>query len=377
MKVGVFGGGQLARMLALAGQPMGQRFRFLERASPDGRALSGDTWALEPGDGEGLERFAEGLSVLTFENESWDPHVLERAARKAPVHPSPRALALSQDRLLQKQMFARLGLDSAPFVRVDAPADLAAAAGRLGLPAILKTRRGGYDGRGQWLLRAAEDVASAQRELGARTAILEALVPFERELSVLAVRAPDGTRAFYPLVENHHERGCLRLSLAPAARVGDGFQATAEAMAGKLLDELEYVGVLALELFEREGRLLANELAPRVHNSGHWTIEGAETSQFENHLRAIAGLPLGSTRALGTCAMLNLLGSLPPAERVLAVPGAHLHVYGKQPAPGRKLGHVTLRARDEAELTVRLRQLATGLCVTLPAPVEAWMHSSS
>ncbi|NOT32187.1 MAG: ATP-grasp domain-containing protein, partial [Planctomycetes bacterium] len=205
---------------------------------------------------------------------------------------------------------------------------------------------------------------------------LEAWVPFERELSILAVRAADGARAFYPLTENHHQQGCLRLSLAPARASGE-LSLHAEAMVTALLDELEYVGVLALELFEHDGRLLANELAPRVHNSGHWTIEGAETSQFENHLRAITGLPLGSTRALGTCAMLNLLGSVPPAERVLAVPGAHLHVYGKQPAPGRKLGHVTVRARNEAELRQRLQQLAERLEFVLPDAVNRWMHSSS
>jgi len=353
-RIGVLGAGQLGRMLELAGRPLGQRVELL--ATPEA-----------PG---------EAPDVLTFESESLAPEALALAARGAPIHPPLRALVLGQDRVHEKELFARLGIETAAWAPLAGGQDLPAAVVRIGLPALLKTRRGGYDGRGQWPIRSTEDVARAARELGARPAVLERFVPFTRELSILAVRAADGERACYPLVENHHVDGILRLSLAPA-RVAPRLQCEAEAMAQALLTELEYVGVLALELFEHRGRLLANELAPRVHNSGHWTIEGAETSQFENHLRAIAGLPLGSTRALGPCAMVNLIGSLPPARAVLAVPGAHLHDYGKEPRPGRKLGHVTLRAASEPELAARLAELAGRIDLALPEAVRRWMHSSS
>ncbi len=364
-------------MLALAGQPLGQQFRFLERGAASKTGQQGPVCSLGDDGIEGLQDFVHGLDVITFENENFEPATLERAARSAPVHPSPRALVLSQDRLTQKELFQRLGVPSSPFAGVDGAAGLDRAIAQVGLPAVLKLRRGGYDGRGQWVLRDAKSVAVAQRELGGRAAILERFVPFERELSIIAVRGRDGSRAFYPLAWNHHENGCLRLSLAPAPRCGEELARAAEAMANALLDELDYVGVLALELFEFEGKLLANELAPRVHNSGHWTIEGAQTSQFENHLRAISGLPLGSTRAIGACAMLNLLGRLPATEQVLAVPGAHIHLYGKEPAAGRKLGHVTLRARDEDELAANLRELCGRLSFPIPSAVERWMHSSS
>ena len=222
---------------------------------------------------------------------------------------------------------------------------------------MLKTRRGGYDGKGQQVLRTADDVERAWRELGGVPLILESFVPFDRELSVLAVRGRNGATACYPLVENTHIDGVLRLSRAPAAGLTEALQASGEAIVTQLLDELAYVGVLAIELFEREGRLLANELAPRVHNSGHWTIEGSECSQFENHLRAVLGLPLGSTAPRGATAMLNCLGAVPRAEEVLVVPGVHLHDYGKAPRPGRKVGHVTITASDDAELDERLVRL--------------------
>jgi 5-(carboxyamino)imidazole ribonucleotide synthase len=234
----------------------------------------------------------------------------------------------------------------------------------------------GYDGKGQWILRSAEDVARAKSELPAASSapgkhtdaepsqqtasfLLERLVPFTRELSVLAVRGRDGETAAYPLVENHHRGGILRLSLAPAPQLDRAVQHTAEDAARRVLDALQYVGVLAIEFFEHEGRLLANEMAPRVHNSGHWTIEGAVTSQFENHLRAVVGLPLGSTSAIGCSAMLNLIGDVPDSAEVLAVRDAHLHLYGKSARAGRKLGHVTLRASSPEQLASRLGELPT------------------
>jgi 5-(carboxyamino)imidazole ribonucleotide synthase len=227
----------------------------------------------------------------------------------------------------------------------------------MGLPTVLKTRRMGYDGKGQVVLKSMEDAKGALESLGRQPLILEGFVPFSRELSIISVRDREGETAFYPLVENHHREGILRLSLAPAPNLSAELQAEAEGYASKMLESLQYVGVLAIELFEVEGRLLANEMAPRVHNSGHWTIEGAETSQFENHLRAIAGLPLGSTAAVGYSAMINIIGEAPDPSRVLAVPGAHLHLYGKAPRRGRKLGHVTLRANEAETLRANMKAL--------------------
>jgi 5-(carboxyamino)imidazole ribonucleotide synthase len=215
----------------------------------------------------------------------------------------------------------------------------------------------GYDGKGQWMLRTAEEVKVAKDGLPKLPFTVERFVPFTRELSVIAVRGKAGETAFYPLVENHHRNGILRLSLAPAPGVGLETERAAEDAARKVLEALNYVGVLAIEFFECDGKLLANEMAPRVHNSGHWTIEGAVTSQFENHLRAICGLPLGSTTAIGASAMINLIGEVPESPQVLAIPSAHLHLYGKEPRPGRKLGHVTLRAPSFEQLTSRFRSL--------------------
>jgi 5-(carboxyamino)imidazole ribonucleotide synthase len=222
------------------------------------------------------------------------------------------------------------------------------------LPAVLKTRRLGYDGKGQAVLRERGDVDAAWSALAGAPCIVEGFVRFTRELSCLVVRGRDGAVSCYPPVENHHEGGILRRSLAPAPRCSDALHGEATALARRLTDHLDYVGVLALELFETDGGLLANEMAPRVHNSGHWTIEGAETSQFENHVRAISGLPIGSTAAIGHSGMLNLIGGWPEPSAILAMPGAHLHLYGKAPRPGRKVGHVTVRCDDAAQLAERV-----------------------
>ncbi len=302
-------------MLGLAGIPLGLSFRFLD-PSPD--APAGDVGELLVGaydDPELLERLAAGAASVTYEFEN----VPVEAARRVGAVPGAAALEAAQDRLVEKQLFRRLGIPTAPID--DEVTEF---------PALLKTRRLGYDGKGQQLVETRPGAGPGH--------VLEGVVPFERELSLLAVRGGGGETRFYPLIENVHEDGILRTSRAPAV---DAPQLLAEEYAGRLLDELGYVGVLALELFEVGGGLVANELAPRVHNTGHWTIEGAETSQFENHLRAIQGLPLGSTEA-EDCWMANLIGSVPPLEELLRIPGAHVHLYGKQPRPGRKLGHVTL-----------------------------------
>jgi 5-(carboxyamino)imidazole ribonucleotide synthase len=350
MRVGILGGGQLGRMLALAGYPLGMHFRVFD-PTPDACAGQVAEHIASPFENErALERFGHRLDVVTFEWENVPAAAAHRLARSLPFYPSPEALETAQDRLAEKTIFRSVGVDTAPFAPVQTRGDLHEAAAQIGLPAVLKTRRLGYDGKGQYVLRRPEDEDVAWQALGGVPLILEAFVPFGRELSIIGARGLNGELAFYPVVENHHRDGILRLTLAPAPDCSPKLQTEAETVARRVMEQLEYVGVLAIELFEFEGRLLANEMATRVHNSGHWTLDGAETSQFENHLRAITGLPLGSTAPLGVSAMINLLGGWPEPKSVLGVPGAHLHLYGKEPRPGRKVGHVNLRADGEAEL---------------------------
>ena len=357
MTIGILGGGQLGYMLALAGYPLGLHFRFLDPSpeTPVGRIAQRVT--ADYNDQAALEKFASGLELVTYEFENVPVEAARFLAERVPVYPPPAALEAAQDRLAEKALFRKLGIATNEFAHVSNAKELDAAVKSLGLPAVLKTCRMGYDGKGQWILRTAEDVAKAKSELPAAQLILEKFVPFTRELSVLAVRSRTGEISIYPLVENHHRSGILRLSLAPAPRLEPDIQRAAERAAHRILESLKYAGVLAIEFFECQGELLANEMAPRVHNSGHWTIEGAVTSQFENHLRAVLGLPLGSTGPAGHCAMLNLIGDLPDSAEVLAVPDAHLHLYGKSPRPGRKLGHVTLRAASPERLALRLSEL--------------------
>ena len=353
-RVGILGGGQLGRMLALAGYPLGERFVFLAPSSDAPAHHVGELWTGAYDDAIKLEELARTAKVITYELESVPLASARWLAERVPVYPPPKALEMSQDRLHEKAFFESLGIPTAEFAPVDDEAGLAVAIARIGLPAMLKTRRFGYDGKGQALLRTAEDAATAWKTLAAGAPlILEKFVPFDRELSMLAARGKDGKSAFYPLVENHHKEGILRLSIAPAPDASL-LQAKAEAHAAKILEALDYTGVIAIELFQKGGELLANEMAPRVHNSGHLTIEGAETSQFENHLRAILGLPLGSTAPVGHSAMINLIGNVPSPGALLAVPGAHLHLYGKESLPGRKLGHVTVRADSRGALEERL-----------------------
>jgi 5-(carboxyamino)imidazole ribonucleotide synthase len=357
MTIGILGGGQLGYMLALAGYPLGLHFRFLDPSpeAPVGRIAHRVT--AEYLDEPALERFAHGLEVVTYEFENVPVQAARFLAERAPVYPPLAALEEAQNRQREKRFFQRLGIATAEFVDVRKREELAAAIAQIGLPAIIKTSRMGYDGKGQWLLRTREDVERTRPELPDVPMILEKFVPFDREVSLLGVRSRTGETAFYPLVENHHRGGILRLSMAPAPNLSLALQESAEAATRTVLVELEYVGVLCMEFFEVHGRLMANEMAPRVHNSGHWTIEGAVTSQFENHLRAILGLPLGSTEAVGHSAMVNLIGEVPKAAEVLAVPNAHLHLYGKEPREGRKVGHVTVRAAKTEELLERLREL--------------------
>jgi 5-(carboxyamino)imidazole ribonucleotide synthase len=355
--IAVLGGGQLGRMLALAGVPLDIRFRFLDPSAEAPAAPLGPLVVAPLGDADALTEVARGADVVTYEWEGVPGPAAARLAEQTPVYPPVRALTVAQDRLHEKELFRKLDIGVPGFVAVDAREDLDRAVRELGLPAVLKTRVGGYDGKGQALLRDPSDVDAAWRALGDKPLILEAFVPFDRELSVLGVRGGDGSTVCWPLVENRHERGILRRSIAPAPGVDAALQDQAEGAIGRLLDELDYRGVLALELFQVRDRLLANEMAPRVHNSGHWTIEGAVTSQFENHVRAVLGWPLGSTAPRGVSAMVNCIGALPDPRRVLAVEGAHLHRYGKSTRTGRKVGHVTVVAPDRGELDRRLAAL--------------------
>ncbi len=352
-RVGVLGAGQLGRMLGLAGRNLGLELTFLDPSAESPAAAVGELLVGDYADEAALAWLAES-DVVTFEFENVPVAAVQALEAKGRVFPSSRALEVAQDRLNEKTCFRSLGIGTPTFEAVETWPELAAALARVGFPAVLKTRRFGYDGKGQAVLRTEADARAAFERLGGAPLILEGFVRFERELSIIAVRSSSGQVVCYPLVQNHHEGGILRKTVAPAPGVTDALQESAREHIEKLLEHLDYVGVLALELFEVDGALLANEIAPRVHNTGHWTIEGARTSQFENHLRAIIGLPLGDTAALSPCAMLNLIGDAPDAAAILAVPDAHLHWYGKEPRPGRKVGHVTVRAPDESTLSDRV-----------------------
>lgn len=357
MIIGILGAGQLGRMLAMAGYPMGLRFRTLDLSSEAPAGPVSELMVADFNDTDALKRFARGLDLVTYEFENVPVDSAQFLNRRLTVLPPPEALEVAQDRISEKTFFERLGIPTPPFVAVNTWDDLKAALNEIGLPAVLKTRRFGYDGKGQFVLRKTEDVSLAWQSLSGVPLILESFVAFEREVSILAVRSRRGETRVYPLVENHHRDGILRLSLCPAPGAGSVLQAEAEDYAKRALEALNYAGVLAIEFFQQEGHLLANEMAPRVHNSGHWTIEGAETSQFENHLRAILGLPLGSTATVGHSAMLNIIGTIPDSRTVLAMPDVHLHLYGKAARPNRKLGHITIRAQSEETLGVRLAEL--------------------
>ena len=362
--VGILGGGQLARMLALSGAPLGLRLLVMDTVAD---ACAGQFAPLLVGDyrdQQALAQFAEKVDVATFDFENVPAESAEWLAARVPVFPSPRALAVAQDRLAEKTLFRELGIPVPEFAAVSDRAGLDAALAAVGTPCILKTRRLGYDGKGQFRIRSLADADAAWEALGAQAGkvglIVEAFVPFERELSVVAVRGRDGEFRTWPLTWNWHVDGVLSASLAPA-RVEPALADTAIAHARRLAERLDYVGVFALELFCRDGVLLANELAPRVHNSGHWTLEGAETSQFQNHLRAVLGLPLGSTAMLGHACMLNWIGEMPEAGPVLAEPGGHWHDSGKEPRAGRKVGHATVRADNALELAAALERIGQAL----------------
>jgi 5-(carboxyamino)imidazole ribonucleotide synthase len=353
-RVGIVGAGQLGRMLALAGYPLGIECTLLDTTPDSPGAQVADTVLGELGDPTALAKLADRADVVTLEIENVAVAALQTLQDRVAVFPPPAAVAAAQDRLAEKTLFHSLGIPTAEFVTIDSAAD-ATAAEQLGWPAILKTRRMGYDGRGQRVVNSAAALAAAWRELGSVPSIAEAFVPFEREVSLIGVQGARGERVFYPLAENVHRNGILASSIAPYE---DGaLQPQAESWLAAIMATLQYRGVLTVEFFQTKRGLVANEMAPRVHNSGHWTIEGAVTSQFENHLRAVLGWPLGDASPRGHAAMLNLLGRLPPRDTLLEMSGAHLHDYGKSPRPGRKVGHCTLVEVERARLLGRLEAL--------------------
>ena len=343
MRLAILGGGQLAWMLALAAEPLGIDVAVLD-PSPDcaaGRIADHVVAAYD--DPDGLARVAEGANVVTYEFENVPAAAVERlAALGVPVLPPPSALAVTQDRAREKELLAGLGIPVAPYALIDSADDAAAALERVGAPGILKTRRLGYDGKGQVRVRAAEELAPAVAELGGTDLIYEGLVEFDRELSIVVARAGDGAVAVYPPVENEHRDGILACTLAPAPGLDAAKAEQARSIGVQVAEALGHVGVLCVELFDTAEGIVANEIAPRVHNSGHWTIEGAVTSQFENHVRAVCGLPLGDPSARGWSAMVNLVGAEPELADLVALPGVRVHRYGKSPRTGRKLGHATV-----------------------------------
>jgi 5-(carboxyamino)imidazole ribonucleotide synthase len=349
MNLGILGGGQLGRMIALAAYPLGVRSTVLDpSADPCAGHVCGHIRG-EFDDYRALYQLAQLSDVVTYEFENVPMETALWLSERVPVFPPPRALEVSQDRLVEKTFLQSLGIPTPPFANIESREQFDDAIRTIGLPAVLKTRRFGYDGKGQAVLRTPAEAEEAWVQLGGRPLILEGFVPFDREVSLVCARGRDGSTAFYPLVENEHREGMLYRSLAPALNTGEELNERAMEFASRILAELDYVGVLAIEWFQDGARLLVNEMAPRVHNSGHWTTEGSVTSQFENHVRAVLGWPLGDSSCTGHSAMFNLIGVQPAWDGVLKQPGAHLHWYGKDPKPRRKVGHVTLTA-DTPEL---------------------------
>jgi 5-(carboxyamino)imidazole ribonucleotide synthase len=333
-------------MLALAGIPMGLRFRFLESKRPCPADAVGTVVRAAYDDESALSSFADGLDLVTYEFENVPVGAVDYLAASTIVRPGSEALEMAQDRLSEKEGFERLGIATNEYRAVETREELEAALEELGLPAVVKTRRMGYDGKGQAIIREEGDLKEAWSAVGGEPLLVESFVDFDRELSLVAVRSRDGAFAAYELVENVHVNGILYTTEAPASDIPKTLQRKAEEAMLRLMEDLQYVGVMAIEFFQVGEELLANEMAPRVHNSGHWTQDGAVTSQFENHLRAILGLPLGGTESKGVTVMLNLLGGAPHLETVAAEPRANLHLYDKRSRPGRKIGHVNVVSYD-------------------------------
>jgi 5-(carboxyamino)imidazole ribonucleotide synthase len=366
MTVGIVGAGQLGRMLALAGYPLGLDFLFLDPAAdaPAGRVAPVLRGAFT--EAPLLAELSQRSEVLTFDWENISVEALRALKGDTRIAPPIPALATAQDRVSEKKLFEQLQIPTTRWLAVSSRAQLTRALRDIGLPAVIKTRRLGYDGKGQAVVRTAEDAEQAWETLGATPLLYEELIPFDCEVSIIGARSRRGQIAVYPLNGNVHSEGILRLTRAPFGP--SRWQRLAAGYLERVLTRFRYTGILTIEFFVRGGKLIANEMAPRVHNSGHWTIEGAVTSQFENHLRAILNLPLGSTRQRGFSAMLNLIGTMPARENLLAHGDLHLHDYGKQPRPGRKLGHCTLVEGSAAARDRRARRLLAQLAPGVGIP---------
>lgn len=355
-KLGILGGGQLGRMMGLAGIPLGLEFLFLDPAADACAGAVGSLVHAGFDDEAAARQMAGRVDAVTFDFENVPESTAKSVETLVSLHPASNALGACQDRLVEKELLGKLDIDVAAYHPVSSRTDLLEGLERLGYPAVLKTRRFGYDGKGQAVLRDPEDCERAWQKLGDAELILEAFVPFEAECSLIGVRGKDGETRFWPLTENVHDEGILALS-RPGVFSRE-LQAGAEARMLRLMQHFDYRGVLTIEFFLRDGELVANEIAPRVHNSGHWSIDGAECSQFENHVRAVAGLPLGRTGLVRPSLMFNWIGEMPEREAAMAVPGLHWHDYGKAPRPGRKIGHATLTAEHSDELMHNAARLA-------------------
>ena len=358
MKIGVLGSGQLGRMLALSAYPLGHEMLFLASSAEDPSSLLGNIF-IQNGSQEIIEDFANNSDVVTYESENTAIRIVKEISQKTTVFPSAQSLYTTQHRGREKSLFDKLNIPCAPYQMVNNLSELKIAVENIGLPAILKTATDGYDGKGQFLIQSDSQLDQAWKSMSGVESILEGFVNFKRELSLVAVRGVDNTHEYYPLVENSHHNGILRLTIAPAQNISPKLQQQAESYMRSLLDEMNHVGVLTIELFETENNLIVNEMAPRVHNSGHWTIEGARTSQFENHIRAITETPLGNTSCTHEySAMINIIGEQGPIDKALTLKNAHLHLYNKTEREGRKLGHITITANTVYDLNTSLETLS-------------------
>ena len=357
MKIGVLGAGQLGRMLALSAYPLGHQMRFLALSEEDPSSLLGKTF-IHNNNPEMVSNFADSSDIVTYESENTDVTIVNEISKNTKVYPSDKSLYISQHRGREKALLTTLKIPCAPYQIVNSLDDLKSAIKNIGIPSILKTVTDGYDGKGQFLIKSEAQIDEAWEKMSGVDAILEGFINFKRELSLIAVRGIDGSLEYYPLVENSHHEGILRQTIAPAQNISVSLQNKAEEYMSSLLKEIKHIGVLTIELFESDDGLLVNEIAPRVHNSGHWTIEGAQTSQFENHIRAITESPLGQTTMTSKfSAMINIIGVHGPIQKVLKTKNAHLHLYNKAERTGRKLGHITLTSNSIDELNKTIDSL--------------------
>lgn len=355
-RIGIIGSGQLGRMMALAGTHLNTEYVFFDEALESPSSNLGRT--IQPSASDAINEFLNSVDVITYESENTDAQLVEHLNKVKPVYPSAKSLLKSQHRLTEKSYFQTLGIQTADFLKVESKDDLLKATEKLGLPIILKTTREGYDGKGQAFIKTASDIDSAWNTLQGQELIAEAFVTFSRELSVIAVRNPSKEIEIYPLAENDHSNGILRVSRVPVQNLSKEKQIQAETFITNLLEDLDHVGVLTLELFDTKDGLIANEMAPRVHNSGHWSIEGALSSQFENHIRAICDMPLGSPEMRQPFAgMINIIGKHGDQSTVMKLPEAFYHAYGKSERNNRKIGHINLIAQNKEALEDNISKL--------------------